>query len=36
MCKNYLPMQKVNGIDNQLVNAFKAEIGRKNLININK
>ena len=29
-------MQKVNSIDNQLVNAFEAEIGRKNLININK
>ena len=34
--KFYLPMQKVNGVDNQLVNAFGAEIGRKILININK
>ena len=32
----YLPMQKVNGVDNQLVNVFEAQIGRKILINSDK
>ena len=26
----YFPMQKVNSVDNQLVNVFEAQIGRKN------
>ena len=29
-------MQNANTFDNQIVNAFEAQIGRKKLININK
>ena len=35
-CKNYLPIQNVNTIDNQVFRQFEAQMGRRNLTNTNK